>query len=248
MRPDEAGSSQGAGASISVVIPALNEERRIGSSLRRVLAAGVSEVIVVDGGSEDRTAEIAAGLGATVLRTRANRGLQQNLGARRAKGEILLFLHADTVLPRSFPEQVRKTLSSPEVSAGAFQFHLDADGWQYRLVERVVALRCKLFRMPYGDQAIFMPAERFRQAGGFAELQVMEDFDLVRRLRRLGRVELAAGRAITSARRWMRDGVWSVTARHQLCILGYYARVAPGRLARFREAAHDLRSPQSPRL
>ncbi len=248
MRPDEAGSARGAGASISVVIPALNEERRIAAALRRVLAADVSEVIVVDGGSEDRTAEIASDLGAIVLRTRANRGLQQNLGARRAKGEYLLFLHADTVLPRGFPEQVRKTLSSPEVSAGAFRFRLDADGWQYRLVERVVALRCRLFRLPYGDQAIFMPAARFRRAGGFSDLPVMEDFDLIRRLQKLGRIELAAGSVITSARRWMRDGVWSVTARHQLCILGYYARIAPGRLARFREPAQDCQSPQRPQM
>ena len=219
---------------ISVIIPALNERPRIESAVLRLRESDVAEVIVVDGGSRDGTPEIARELGATVLQCEANRGRQQNLGARQAGGSILLFLHVDTVLPQDFASQIRETLAAPAVSAGAFRFGLDCDGWQLRLVERVVAFRCRLFRLPYGDQALFVTAENFRTAGGFADIPVMEDFDFVMRMRALGRIQLASGIAVTSARRWVRDGVARVTWRHQLCILGYYAGVAPGRLARLR--------------
>ncbi len=219
---------------ISVIIPTLNEGRRIAMAIRRIQGSDAAEVIVVDGGSDDGTADIARETGATVLSEPANRGRQQNLGARHAKGSILLFLHADTVLPADFCGQVRETLAMPGVSAGAFRFGLDAEGWKLRLVERIVGLRCRLLRLPYGDQALFVSAKSFRKAGGFADLPVMEDFDLIRRLRALGRIQLARGVAVTSARRWIREGVVQVTWRHQLCILGYYARVAPERLARLR--------------
>lgn len=227
--------------SISVIIPALNEAQRIGPAIERLDDSGVQEVIVVDGGSSDSTVEIASSMGAVVLSENANRGRQQNTGAQRATGEILLFLHADTILPAGFPDQVRSTLARPGVSAGAFRFRLGAPGWEFRLVERIVALRCRLFRLPYGDQAIFVSTEMFERAGRFADLPIMEDFDLIRRLRKLGRVELAEGAAVTSARRWTQLGVWHVTWTHQLCILGYYLRVSPKRLVRLRGDADGRR-------
>ena len=222
---------------ISVIIPTLNEERWIGPRLRELQGSSVLEVIVVDGGSADATVRVAESLGARVLRERANRGLQQNRGAEEATGEILLFLHADTSLPRDFADQVRATLRRPGVSAGAFRFRLDGPGWRLRLVERVVALRCQIFRLPYGDQAIFLQREVFQASGRFAAMPVMEDFDLIRRLKKLGRVALAEGAVVTSARRWRREGVWRVTCAHQICILGYYLRMPPNRLARLRDTA-----------
>lgn len=225
-----------AAGSISVVIPALNEAACIGATLQSLAGAGIEEIILVDGGSSDGTAGVASALGAKVLRAPANRGTQQNLGAKTAKGSILLFLHADTILPPRFADQIRRTLARPGVSAGAFRFRLDNAAWQLRLVERMVALRCRLLQLPYGDQAIFMARDTFERAGRFAELQAMEDFDLVRRLRRLGRIALADGEAITSARRWQRVGMWKLTWLHQLCILGYYLKFSPQRLARWRGA------------
>ncbi len=217
--------------SISVIVPTLNESGRIAAALRQLDAASVEEVIVVDGGSRDGTAAIAASLGATVLQAPASRGGQQNLGARHAKGSILLFLHADTLLPPGFADQIRTALDEPWASAGAFQFRLDASGWRFRLVERMVALRCRLLHLPYGDQALFVRRASFEQVGGFADLPAMEDFDLVRRLRQVGRIVLAEGYAVTSARRWRSEGVWRLTWTHQLCILGYYLRAPLRRVA-----------------
>lgn len=222
--------------SVTVVIPTLNEADRIGETIGGLEGSGVREVIVVDGGSSDRTVEIAKSMGARVFLESANRGRQQNLGAAHAKGEILLFLHADTSLPRGFADQVRTTLGEPGVIGGAFRFKLDAQGWQLRLVEVVVGLRCRIFGLPYGDQAIFVRQDTFLAIGGFGALPVMEDFDLIRRLKRIGRVKLARGAAVTSARRWLREGVWRLTWIHQICILGYLLRLPAERLARLRSA------------
>ena len=220
---------------ISVIIPALNEAAQIGSTLRHLEGAGAAEIIVVDGGSSDETVQIAQSLGAHVLRGPANRGVQQNLGAESATGEILLFLHADTRPPDGYASQVRAILAEPGTIAGAFRFGLDASGFGISMVERIVAIRCKLFAFPYGDQALFMSREAFEQAGRFADLPVMEDFDLVLRLKRLGRIRIAGSAAVTSARRWREHGVWRVTWKHQLCILGYYLRISPARLARLHD-------------
>ena len=221
---------------ISVVIPALNEEAHISACIDRLAGSDIAEVIVVDGGSTDDTARIAKSMGARVLSGPANRGRQQNIGAQHAKGAILLFLHADTSLPRGFANQVREALGRGKVSAGAFRFQLDERERRLRLVEWMVALRCRLFSLPYGDQAIFVSREMFDRAGRFANLPVMEDFDLLLRLKRLGRISLANGVAVTSARRWRKEGVWKLTLKHQACILGYYLRIPPERLARWRNA------------
>lgn len=221
---------------ISVVIPALNEEAHIGACLDRLAGSDIAEVIVVDGGSADATVRIARSKGARVCSGPANRGRQQNIGAQHANGAILVFLHADTSLPGGFADQVRRTLTRKNVSAGAFRFRLDEREPRLRLVEWMVALRCRLFSLPYGDQAIFVSRELFDRAGRFANLPVMEDFDLLLRLKRLGRISLADGVAVTSARRWRREGVWRLTLKHQMCILGYYLRIGPERLARWRNA------------
>ena len=221
---------------ITVIIPALNEERWIAGTIGQFDGADIRELIVVDGGSTDATVEIARAMGARVLRVRANRGRQQNLGAEHSTGAILLFLHADTTLPDGFEGEVRETLSAPGVSAGAFRFATDARGWRMRLVERMVAIRCGMFEMPYGDQAIFMARDTFRRLGGFAEWPVMEDFDMIRRLKKQGRIALARGTAMTSARRWQKEGIWRLTWVHQMCVLGYYLGVPPDQLERLREA------------
>ena len=220
---------------LSVIIPTLNEEAQIGATIEPVLRAGVWEVIVVDGGSTDRTRQVARAAGATVLTSAPGRGAQQNLGARAASGHTLLFLHADTRLPSDFSEQIAATLKREGVSAGAFRLRIDGPGRSLRLVEHMANWRSRVFQLPYGDQAIFVTAETFRRAGGFAEIPLMEDFDLMRRLRRIGRIDLAGASAITSARRWRKLGVWRATWTNQLCIFAHLLGISGKRIARWRE-------------
>lgn len=221
---------------ISVIIPALNERPLIAATVESVLRAGVGEVIVVDGGSTDGTADLAAAAGARVLGSAPGRGTQQNAGAAAARGNVLLFLHADTSLPEDFPARIAETLGWPGVAGGAFRFRIDDDGWPLRLVEWTVQWRCKLFQTPYGDQAIFAPAETFRAVGGFPDTPLLEDYQLIRRLRKAGRIATAEGDAVTSARRWRRLGVLRATWSNNLCLAAYWLGVSPERIARWRSS------------
>jgi hypothetical protein len=164
-----------------------------------------------------------------------------NAGARAARGGILLFLHADTLPPPGFAAHLKAVLADPEVALGAFPFRLDRRRPDLWLVERLVALRCRLLRLPYGDQGLFMRRSVFERLGGFRDLPVMEDFDLVRRSRALGRVALAPEPATTSARRWRARGVVRTTFLHQVCLLAYLLGVAPARIASWREAGGSRR-------
>ena len=225
-----------AGLDVSVIIPALNERTNIETAVRRALQAGVAEVIVVDGGSSDGTAEAAEAAGARVLHSRRGRGAQQNAGARLARGNVLLFLHADTSLPDDFPAHASRVLAEPGVSGGAFRFRLDERGPTMRWIERMVEWRCRLCQTPYGDQALFTAAETFRSVGGFPDTPLLEDYELVRRLRRVGRIATADGDAVTSARRWRELGVLRATWSNILCLIAYRLKVRPERIARWRDA------------
>lgn len=222
--------------SISVIIPTRNEENSIAAVIEHVRDSGVREVIVVDSGSSDETCRHARAAGATVFESAPGRGTQQNLGAAQATGDVLLFLHADTRLPPDFLEQIDSILSRKGVSAGAFQLGVDGHDRGLRWVENMANWRSLYFQLPYGDQAIFMKAETFRRAGGFAEIPLMEDFELMRRLRKLGRIELADATVRTSARRWRQLGVLRATWSNQICILAYMLGISPHRIAAWRDA------------
>ncbi|MFQ5430324.1 MAG: TIGR04283 family arsenosugar biosynthesis glycosyltransferase [Phycisphaerae bacterium] len=219
---------------LSVIIPTINEEAHLARTLRRATASPVEEVVVVDGGSRDRTREIAASFGARVIMAEPGRARQMNAGAAAATGGALLFLHADTQLPDAFPQIVAGVLSRPGVSAGAFRLQIESGRRSLRLVESLVALRGWAFGMPYGDQALFLMAATFRQVGGFPDVPVMEDFELIRRLRRLGRVRIARAAVTTSARRWLRHGVVRTTLLNQACVAARLAGISPDRIASWR--------------
>ena len=215
-------------ARISVVIPARDEERTLARAIGSVAAE--AEVIVVDGCSRDRTREVAERLGVTVLSSPPSRGLQLRVGAERASGNWLVFLHADTWLEAGWAEALRAL--GMEVAGGAFRFAIDAPGRGYRLLEKAVALRSAHFRLPYGDQALFARRAVLDRLGGIAPVPLMEDVDLAQRLRREGRLALLAPRAFTSPRRWERHGLVGATLRNG-CLLALYAMgVPPARLAR----------------
>jgi len=219
---------------LSVIIPTINEEGTIGHTLERVRCGRVWEVIVVDGRSTDRTREIARAHGATVVESSPGRGRQLAAGATIATGDTLLFLHADTSLPSGFDDHVFRALEKRGVCAAAFRLLIDGEGQCFRLIDRMVNFRSSVRQMPYGDQAIFVRANALREAGGFPDLPVMEDYVLIRRLRRIGRIEIVPATVVTSARRWIEQGVLRTTLFNQVCIAAYWLGVSPARIARWR--------------
>jgi rSAM/selenodomain-associated transferase 2 len=217
---------------LSIVIPALNEAPHLPAALAPCGFAG-AEVIVVDGGSTDGTAALARAWGARVITSAPGRGRQMNAGAAAAAGDSLLFLHADTLLPEGFQGRVVRTLERPGVVAGAFRLVIDAPGAGLRWVEMWAGWRSRGLQLPYGDQALFLTAREFRRLGGYRDMPVMEDFDLVRRLRRRGRVVTLPEAARTSARRWQSLGILRTTIINQVVVAGYLAGVPAARLARW---------------
>ena len=221
---------------LSVIIPTLNEAAVLAATLDRAMQGNGIEIIVVDGGSDDTTQEIAAGKRVKFAKVQGGRAAQLNVGARLANGRHLLFLHADTLLPEGYALAVRDLLNNPTVAAGAFKFRTDGSGIRMRFLEWATNVRSSLFGWPYGDQGIFLEKRIFAELGGFRDLPIMEDFDLVRRLRRRGRVIVGPDSIVTSVRRWQSLGIMRTMLRNQLMIMGYYAGVAPERLASFYRA------------
>jgi len=202
--------------------------------MQSAVEGGVDELIVVDGGSTDGTVEIARQFGAHVVHSAPGRGVQLNAGAGAASCPVLLFLHADTLLPPRFVEFVDGALKDNRVVAGAFRLGIDADSMSLRIVERCANLRSRWLGLPYGDQALFMRRQTFDEVGGFPELPMMEDYALVRRLKRAGRIAIVAESVTTSARRWESRGVWRTTLANQMCVLGYSLGISTERLAALR--------------
>jgi uncharacterized protein len=218
---------------ISVIIPALNEVSVLATTLESIRPARPLEVILVDGGSLDGTLKLAKQHGATILFSTPGRARQMNLGAAAASGSILLFLHSDTRPPLHFDKEIRNVISGSAVVAGAFELSIDAQNPSLRWIERMANWRSRTLHMPYGDQAIFVRAEVFRAIGGFSELPIMEDFELMLRLRRLGRIAIIPQPALTSARRWHETGILKTTLINQIAILSYFLGISPSRIARW---------------
>ncbi len=227
---------------LSVVIPALNEEHCIGEAVDSALSGKPLEVIAVDGGSSDRTADLARTHGATVVTSPPGRGVQLHRGALAASGDLLLFLHADCRLPRDYARHVQAILNGRKVVAGAFRLGIDAPHRSLRAIEKLVGLRSRFFRMPYGDQAIFMRSDIYHRVGGFPLTEAMEDFELMRSLRRVGRIRIARAVVVASGRRWTSRGIWSTTLLNQACVGAYLLGVSPTRIATWRRGRTDPRA------
>ncbi|MFN6497997.1 MAG: TIGR04283 family arsenosugar biosynthesis glycosyltransferase [Nostoc sp. DedQUE01] len=217
-------------AKISIIIPTLNEAANIKEAIATTQARINIEFIVVDGGSSDDSVEIAQSLGVKVISSSVGRAVQMNAGAVAASGEILLFLHADTRLPAGFDEMICTALQQPGIVAGAFNLRIDASLLSLRWVELGVKWRSHFCQMPYGDQAIFLTKALFQQIGGFAELPIMEDFELMRRLKAMGRIAIISTPVVTSARRWLQKGVFKTTLLNQIVIIAYLLGVSPERI------------------
>ena len=216
---------------VSVIIPALNEERDIAATLGAVGRSPRHEIIVVDGGSTDATVQCANEAGVTVLTSKPHRARQMNAGAARATGGALLFLHSDTILPPGWAEVVSRTLSAPGVAGGAFRFGIAGNFPGKSFVEWTTYLRSRWLQRPYGDQGLFLPRALFEEMGGFADLPIMEDYEFAIRLRRRGRIITAGEAALTSGRRWQTLGVLRTTLHNQWMLAGYHLGVNPQKLA-----------------
>jgi rSAM/selenodomain-associated transferase 2 len=216
---------------LSIIIPTLNEEGSLGRILMSITDLA-HEIIVVDGGSADKTAEIAQQYTPHVFSTGRGRGRQQHLGACYAVGDVLVFLHADTLPPQGSQTIIESTLSDREVVFGAFRLSIHPPTPGLNLIALVTNLRSRILKMPYGDQALFMRRSDYFRVGGFRDLPVMEDVDLVRRLNRMGRFKLTGDRVMTSARRWEKEGVCRTTLRNWSLLVRYLLGASPQKLHR----------------
>lgn len=218
---------------ISVIIPTLNEEKTLFQTLEKVNEGFDVECIIADGGSTDQTKVIAMQAVSHFMKCDRGRGGQMTAGAAAASGEILLFLHADTVLPDNWDFLIRSALNNPKVALGAFRFQvkerLRGIGW----VEWGTNIRSKFFRMPYGDQGLFLRREMFEKIGGFAEQPILEDVKLVKAARKFGKIITLDEPAMTSGRRWQQLGVPRTTVLNQLILLGSVLGVSSQRLRAF---------------
>ncbi len=219
---------------ISVIIPTLNEEDNIERCIRSVRGEEVGhEIIVADGGSTDGTVRIASAFeGVRIVETGKGRGLQMNAGASLSSGDILLFLHADTRLEEGWGGAIRSSLADRSVVGGAFTFRVDSAKKQYRLIELLVKLRCAAFKLPYGDQGIFMRRDIFRELGGFREIPLMEDLEVIGRMKKMGRLIILDKKAFTHQRRWERKGWARASLENQMIRLLYGLGRDPEKLAR----------------
>jgi rSAM/selenodomain-associated transferase 2 len=218
---------------LSVIVPMLNECATIAGTLNTVRrGAPDAEIVVVDGGSSDPSVAIARPLCDALISARRGRARQMNAGARASHGDVLVFVHADTIVPRSFARDIALPLSNPAVVGGRFDVQLDATALPYRIIGAMISLRSRISRTGTGDQAIFVRRDVFDRLGGFPDLDLCEDLEFTRRLKRAGPVACLRARVITSARRWNRDGVVRTVMRMWLIRAMYLVGVPPARLKR----------------
>lgn len=222
---------------LSIVIPTLNA----GGCLATTVAAlaggdggGYGEIVISDGGSTDETRAVALAAGARVVEARRGRGTQLAIGAAAARGDWLLFLHADTRLEPGWATQATGFMADRANAsrAAAFAFALDDPDPRARRLERAVAWRCRVLGLPYGDQGMLIGRGFYEELGGYRPIPLMEDVDLVRRIGR-ARLTMLPARAVTSAERWRRDGWYRRSARNLACLSLWYLGVPPATIARF---------------
>jgi rSAM/selenodomain-associated transferase 2 len=223
----------------SIIVPVLNESAGINETIEhlRGLINGTgqsAEIIVVDGDPEGKTIAAIEDVKVITALGKAGRGSQMNTGAALARGEILLFLHADTRLPDNGLILIDAACGNPASVAGSFDLAIDSERRIFRLIEKTASLRSRLSGIPYGDQAFFFAADYFRSLDGFADIPIMEDVEIMRRIKKRGDKIVFLDRPVrTSARRWEKEGVLKGTIRNWWLISLYLAGMAPERLAGF---------------
>ena len=215
------------------MIPVLNGAAELPPTLAALSGSAlIGEIVVVDGGSRDGSAELAREAGARVIEAPRGRGTQLAAGAAAATDEWLLFIHADCRLMPGWEGAVQMFIAAPDAAqrAGYFAFALDDPAPAARRLERLVAWRCRKFALPYGDQGLLIHRRLYDAVGGYADIPLMEDVELARRLGR-ARLQPIGATMIASARRYRRDGYWRRPLRNLVCLLLYFAGVPPEKIA-----------------
>jgi len=222
---------------VSVIIPVLREAHQLDSLIDHLcqIADGLPiEMIVVDGSPDGETLRAISRDGVTLLTAPAGRAVQMNAGAAAASGDYLLFLHADTRLPRGALRRIAETLSEGQYVAGAFDLRYGSARPSIRLIAGVACIRSRLTRIPYGDQAQFFRRDYFEILGGFSDIPLMEDVEIMRRIKDRGeRIFILPEPVISSARRQEKEGVVFCTLRNWAIITLYFLGMSPERLVRF---------------
>lgn len=219
---------------LSIIMPTLNASGHLPQSLSALVSGAldglVKELIVIDGGSDDATLLIADEAGARIINSEPGRGTQLQTGGKAAKSEWLLFLHADTVLADGWVNEVEEFIKGGhEGNAGVFRFALDDNRTRARVLEMIVRIRCKLLALPYGDQGLLISRQFYDEIGGFKNIVLMEDVDIIRRIGR-ARLHYFHTTATTSAERYKRDGYITRMARNARCLAMWFAGVAPEKI------------------
>ena len=215
----------GPSAKVSVIIPALDEARLLERQLRDIRREKPLEIIVIDGGSHDDSVAIAEKWSDRVDVVEGGLAAQLNRGARIAAGDVLFFPYADALLSEGWNRTISSLLEDPRVVGGAFRFGIDSDSRFSRWVALFSNLRSSIGLGPFGDQALFARRVVFEQIGGYREERLLEDLDLVSRLRRRGKFPIAEDKVVTSARRWQKDGALRTLARHSWVLALHLAGV-----------------------
>lgn len=226
---------------ISIIIPVFHEETRINEAINRLKnmpREETVEIIVVDGSAKGETIKSirngSASAPVIALISGKGRGKQMNEGALAARGDILLFLHVDTELPRDAFERICLAMKEGNFVGGAFNLGIGGRGLAFRIIEQAASLRSRLTRIPYGDQAIFFRHDYFLRIGGYKELPIMEDVEIMGRVKRQGgRICFIDEKVKTSARRWEKEGIAACTLRNRTIMLLYLLGVSPERLAKW---------------
>lgn len=218
---------------VSIIIPVLNEEQSISRTLDVLAPLQADEIIVVDGGSTDCTVALCRRHGVVPLVSARGRANQMNYGARHATGDVLLFLHADTLPPLSALGDIRTALADPTVVGGRFDVKLDSERFIHRVIGFMISWRSRLSKVGTGDQGIFVRRELFQELGGYPAIPLMEDIAFSRALKQSGKVACLRSCMVTSARRWQSAGAWRTVFRMWTLKSLYLLGVSPIRLARY---------------
>ena len=221
---------------LSIIVPVLNEQGQINSLIEHINGQdydGDFEIIIVDGDPQCGTIKAISDNSVICITSSKGRARQMNAGAAIARGAILIFLHADTKLPVCALQKISQVLGNPKYIGGAFDLGIDSDRLILKYIAVRASFRSRLNQIPYGDQAIFIRKNYFDKIGGFRDIPLMEDVDLMRRIKKDGKkIHILRDKVITSARRWENEGAVYTTLRNQIIVFLYYLGVSHHKLAK----------------